>query len=700
MQRILLLLLMHFSLPAMLQAQVTQISSNTSLDLLAPLGTTKALLLESSFNRLWVTDATTSGTIRLSDTITYNGAGGLLNDQFVFAGTSPTYGSELWITDGTAAGTRLVRDIYPGTTSSEPQDDFAMLNGYLYFSASTQNEGRELWKTDGTAAGTTIVKDIIPGTGGSALKGRYDIASTGTYLLFNTTTAAAGYELWRSDGTEAGTYLLKDINPGVPSSTPSSYQIYNSLVLFWSETAAEGRELWRTDGTAAGTTLVKDIRTGPASSINTGFPMPSFSILYSFNNRLLFMADDGVHGEEIWTTDGTENGTYLLKDINPGIDRSFVSLLSSVPMNGKLYFAAYQQGSGSELWETDGTTNGTKLFKEILPGLDGGIPFLMPNFKFTNTAGWPVHQGPIFYFLFGLPADGGVELWKSNGTDAGTVKVKVMKTTDSDFGNLSYVYTNAGLYFSVDDGVHSDELWKSDGTDAGTTFIIDLNPNTGEGSEISFFPFPVNNKYMFTATNGDNASMWDLYHLDGDLVPLPVKLQNFTVSLSGADAQLRWLTATEENTQEFIVERSDDGSRFTQIGTITAAGYATKQSYSFKDAGVATINRQVVYYRLRIKDRDGKETMSKVLPLSLKKNGFDVKLLGNPVQQEIRLLLSQTTTPVTISLRDANGRIIRTWQVKPNGSLITLPIENVATGAYYLQLENAGKNSVIPVVKQ
>lgn len=701
MQRLILLLLIHLGLTHFAQAQVTQINSNTSLELVAPLGSNKALLVEAGMKRLWVTDAFAGGTFRLFDTLTYHGAGGLLNGKFIFAGTSPTYGSELWITDGTVAGTKLVKDIYPGTTSSEPEDDFALLNGRLYFSASTQNEGRELWSTDGTKDGTSLVKDIVPGPGGTALKGRYDIASTGSYLLFNSTTTATGYELWRSDGTDAGTFLLKDINPGPTGSNPAAYQVYNGAVLFWAETTAEGRELWRTDGTEGGTHLVKDIRTGPLSGINTSFPMPSLSVLYPFNNRLLFTADDGTTGEEIWTTDGTEAGTYRLQDINPGPDRSFVTLSLSIPMNGKLYFAAYQTGSGSELWETDGTIAGTKIFKEIMPGLDGGIPFLMPNFKWTNTSGWPTHQGSVFYFLFGLPADGGVELWKSDGTDAGTVKVKTLKTIDSDFGNLSYVYTNAGLYFSVDDGVHADELWKSNGTEAGTSLVIDLNTNAGEGSEISFFPFPINNKYVFTATNGDGL-LWDLYRLDGDLVPLPVKLQNFSASLAGADGQLRWVTASEENTAAFDVERSDDGARFTRIGTVTAAGTtASQQGYSFTDIGVGKSSRSVVYYRLRMKDKDGKEALSKVVSLSLKSgNEFSVQLLGNPVQSDIRLVLSKTTTPVNLSLKDAAGRSLKAWQVKNEGGVVSLPVGSLPRGTYYLQAESGGRSTTVSVMKQ
>ncbi len=700
MQRILLLLLLSFSFSPSVRGQVTQLASNNSLELLAPLGNNRSLLLEAGMNRLWVTDASTGGTFKLADTITYNGAGGLLNGQYVFAATSPSYGSELWITDGTIAGTRLVKDILPGTQSSEPQDAFVLLNGNLYFSASTANEGRELWYTNGTEAGTMLLKDIVPGPAGSALKGRYNLFSNGSYVLFNSVTAATGYELWRTDGTDAGTYLLKDINPNSASSTPSAFQAYNNMVLFLAETAAEGLELWRTDGTAGGTELVEDIRTGPASSINTGFPVPNFPMLYPFNNRLLFIANDGTTGEEIWTTDGTNAGTYLLQDINPGPDRSFVTLFTSVALNGKLYFTAYQPATGGELWETDGTIAGTRLFKEIMPGPDGGTPFLMPNLKFINTTTWPVHQGSSFYFLFGLPANGGVELWKSDGTDAGTVKVKVIKTTDSDFGNVSYVYTTAGLYFSVDDGIHGDELWRSNGTEAGTSLLINLNPNPGEGSNIEFFPFPVNNQFLFTATNGDNAFMQDLYRLDGNLVPLPVRLQNFSIALTGSDAALQWLTASEENTLEFIIERSDDGVRFNRIGAVAAAGTATNQAYAFRDAGIGNSNRPVAYYRLRMKDIDGKEAFSQVVPLNLKpKSGFAIQLLRNPVQNEIRLTVGKTTSGINLNLIDASGRIIKTWKTKSETGVLTLPVSNIAQGTYYLQAESGGKSSVVTILK-
>jgi ELWxxDGT repeat protein len=670
--------------------------------MLVPLGAGKAILLETSLNSLWVTDATSGGTLKLSDTIVYDGAGGLLNGQFVFAASSPTFGSELWITDGTVAGTRLLKDINPGKPGAEPQDDFVLLNGFLYFSASTPNEGREIWRTNGTEAGTSLVKDIVPGPAGSALKGRYDLFSNGSYLLFSCVAdAATGYELWRSDGTEPGTFLLKDINPNGASSTPSAFQVYNGSVLFWAETAAEGRELWRTDGTTGGTQLVKDIRTGPASSVNTGFPMPTIPVLYPFKNRLLFTADDGISGEELWTTDGTTAGTYQLKDINTGADRSYVSLPTSVALGGKLYFAAYQPGSGSELWETDGTTAGTKIFKEILPGMDGGIPFLLPNLKFDVAQGWPVHQGSFFYFMFGLPADGGVELWKSDGTDAGTVKVKTIKSTDSDFGNLSYVYTSAGLYFSVDDGVHSDELWKSDGTANGTSLLMDLNPNAGEGSEISFIPFTINNKYLFTASNGDNAFQWDLYRLDGDFATLPIRMGEFIVRKQGVDALLLWTTIQEENSKDFLVQRSTDGIHYVTIGTVPAAGNsATKKSYSFTDKQTPA-HAGIVYYRLVLQDNDGKKENSTVRTINLKaEKGWTVQINGNPVREQVNVVLAGIEKQASVQVHDASGKVVKTVTVAPNVSRLNIDLPELKAGVYFLNVVAGDEKKTIRFMKQ
>ena len=126
-----------------------------------------------------------------------------------------------------------------------------------------------------------------------------------------------GRELWVSDGTTAGTNILKDIRPGYDPSIYSDLQekwVLDTLLFFPAYETTHSRELWVTNGTTSGTHLLKDINptgSGSASSSNPEGFTP-------FNGKMAFFADDGVHGLELWLSDGTESGTNLVKDVYPG----------------------------------------------------------------------------------------------------------------------------------------------------------------------------------------------------------------------------------------------------------------------------------------------------------------------------------------------------------------------------------------------
>jgi ELWxxDGT repeat protein len=102
--------------------------------------------------------------------------------------------------------------------------------------------------------------------------------------------------------------------------------------------------------------LVADVNPGPADGIGTCF--------VSVGGKLIFGASDGVHGTELWTSDGTTVGTVLVKDINPGPAGSLVECLGIA--NGKLVFAADDGVHGPELWISDATAPGTTLVKDIM----------------------------------------------------------------------------------------------------------------------------------------------------------------------------------------------------------------------------------------------------------------------------------------------------------------------------------------------
>jgi len=150
----------------------------------------------------------------------------------------------LWKSDGTAAGTVLVKDINPGVNSGLRSYDgnFTNVNGTVYFAADDGTNGYELWKSDGTAAGTVLVKDINPGTG--SLSSLPDIENVNGTLYFPADDGTNGYELWKSDGTTAGTVLVKDINPASVTSLPQNLTNVNDKLYFTANDGINGYELW------------------------------------------------------------------------------------------------------------------------------------------------------------------------------------------------------------------------------------------------------------------------------------------------------------------------------------------------------------------------------------------------------------------------------------------------------------------------
>src|SRR5262249_44617037 len=182
-----------------------------------------------------------------------------VNGTLFFVPPSPDFGNELWKSDGTAEGTVLVKDINPGRRSSDPSD-LTNVNGTLYFSADDGVHGRQLWKSDGTENGTVLVLVINPG--GNALgRERAALTDVNGTLFFVANDGVHGPQLWESDGTVNGTVLVRIINPNGSAFTgPSSPQLLNvdGTLFFGADDGVHGMELWRSDGTAEGTFLVKD----------------------------------------------------------------------------------------------------------------------------------------------------------------------------------------------------------------------------------------------------------------------------------------------------------------------------------------------------------------------------------------------------------------------------------------------------------
>lgn len=381
----------------------------------------------------WKTNGTLAGTVMVKDIRTDAGLGSL-PDSFTTTSTRTYFtadatGSnrELWMTDGTEAGTVVVKtagDAEINTTAGSNPLHLTAVDNLLYFSAISAT-GRDPWVTDGTPAGTHIIADLSTISGqpdpdqftkfrndvffvsGSGSEGRrlrkisdptshVDIESLSNegplkvteMTLFGTSAnqrmyfvaeiLGKGVELWKSDGTNAGTEII-DINPGPVNSSPAQLTVVGNALYFVAtdgNVSNTGRELWRSTGSLATTKLVKDIVVGAGS--------PDIENMVEAGGKLFFTAQTEANGRELWVSNGTAAGTFMLKDIIPGTGSPGIQEMKNI--DGILCFSADDGINGREVWISDGTSAGTTMLDNLGPFSAG-----------SNPAGFTSFNGRVLY---------------------------------------------------------------------------------------------------------------------------------------------------------------------------------------------------------------------------------------------------------------------------------------------------------------
>jgi ELWxxDGT repeat protein len=235
--------------------------------------------------------------------------------------------------------------------------------------------------------------------------------------------------------------LVKEIRTSsLPqSSLPSGFVGLGDHVYFAADTFSNGTELWRTDGTPEGTQLVRDIHPGREGS--------DLGTLVPVGDTLFFRADDGQRHQELWKSDGTTAGTVLVKELETFYQDYGPSDLTNFA--GKLYFL-HPRGSG--LWTSDGTEEGT----ELVAGISRAN-------RLFNTGS----QLLVFACCY--------EIWTSDGTPSGTQRIaqNLPSFVDSWVASVDGVF-----FFRVHTTPHSMALWKSDGTPAGTSLVAESFPGS------------------------------------------------------------------------------------------------------------------------------------------------------------------------------------------------------------------------------
>jgi len=466
-----------------------------------------------------------------------------VNGVTYFVATNATNGRELWKTDGTTQGTSMLVDVNVGAGSSDPSS-LVNVNGVIYFAAKNASDGRELWRTDGTVGGTSMVKDLFTGTypvgyqqvGNSS--NPTQLTNVGGKLFFTARNGSSGVELWSSDGTIAGTAMVKNIYAdanGQPpsSSSPTQLTNYNGALFFVADDGQNGRELWKSDGTEAGTVMVKNIHEGTYQYTPTGGGSAQTrqnsahpGLLRVLNGQLYFVANDGTHGAELWETDGTAAGASLVKDIRSGTASAFTSSSLMEVVGNLLLFSANDGATGDELWRSDGTSAGTSLLKDLRPGAEGDLSYF-GSFSVIDN---------VLYFS-GNDGTKGKELWKSDGTAAGTVMLADIWTGNFTAGESSqgphsslptYITNvNGTLYFSAFTGETGRELWKYTPA-GGATLVADavagdksVDPSfiTEIGGRVFFSGNVISGKELFTLVEAETYQL--SIYIDGVAVTVP-----------------------------------------------------------------------------------------------------------------------------------------------------------------------------------
>ena len=571
----------------------------------------------------------------------FNSLGNMISigDTLYFAADDGKDGMELWRTNGKPEGTFMVKDIYPGYDGSSP-DNFYVYKNELYFTASDGLHGNELWKTDGTPEGTKMFMNLRPDSD------PYDKGSNPHHLIefkgllvFAAADTLFGANLWKTDGTPENTSRF----------FTSDYWNVTQLVttdekLFFLKNSGP-MEMWQSDGTADGTTLLsvdEYYSVKPLLSIDNKLYLITYTtynetirlytlptgqteceLLKEFNgssqeisnftkngNELYFSvcaeSPDDNYKDELWKTDGTEEGTMLVKSFGWNRFSSDSQIGTFISYKGKIFFNGGSTNQYS-LWNSDGTLAGTK---EISPA---GI---------CRNSSFVVNNNLIFF------CSGG-QLWSSDGTTSGTKLFTGLNLNQGlqrvrSVGNFIYFQTQenyqctlwnntpkpdiriqAGwkvmesgeiLTFSNTpvNGLNSmnltisnkglEELFVSGISVSGKSFYTDIEPGMIEPGKdriykLNFFPESegLKSEILIVNSNDNNQGSFQI-NLKGAAIEVDPKVifTDHSIVLPNADIVPDYDTLLLSSSE--ITEMSEPG---TPVGTFSVKGDPSDYTYNF-----------------------------------------------------------------------------------------------------------------------
>ncbi len=310
------------------------------------------------------------------------------NNQLIFTAEGGDTGRELWNYDFVSGKSKMIKDIFPYSNSGiDGNPYFNILNDKVFFLARSSHSNYWLFSTDGTEAGTQYVFPFP-----SDLFFFQDVVVAGNKIYF-----LINYQLWVSDGTNAGTKKLKTF--GSYTSGSVNLRVFGNKVVTAIDDGINGKQVWISDGTTDGTFLLKKIS-------NTGSAIGNDFDIVDFNNKFYFFAYDTESA--VWESDGTTVGTKKFTNKVRG------NFMQGYSLGNTFVFGGTDSAFGSEPWVSDGTVDGTKLIKDVVPGVWGSIGINSKVVRYRNKVAFDVMNN-----------SGEFQIWETDGTFNGTKQIAI-----------------------------------------------------------------------------------------------------------------------------------------------------------------------------------------------------------------------------------------------------------------------------------
>jgi ELWxxDGT repeat protein len=507
--------------------------------------------------RLWRTDGTPGGTFPLTPPLSMYTYGYLPSAVFdgrwlVFGACNTTQQCSLWRTDGSAAGTVET----PGIAAQ----DMVAMGGRVWFLGSGRN-ALGLWSTDGTDAGTRLVRRLPPGY-------LWLLTASGSRLFFMSGDVSG--ELWTSDGTAQGTIHVQTFAESghdfLPRVTNYLHPLGDGSVVFPAVRDSSFVDLWRSDGTRSGTRPLTRFADGSLGSyFNPGLRNDQIT---ASGGRVLFVADNGISGPRLWSSRGWLTSTAPVTGCPEGCPALLPESSLVALGNHRVLFAARDLAHGAELWTSDGSGPGTRLVADLCPGPCDSSPSAL-----TAAAGAVWLRATIS----GIAGTGGVSrLVRTDGTAAGTA---VLAPLPAGPTGLDLATLGSRVVFAGADADHGPQPWVTDGTPEGTRPVGGL-PGPRASSDPRDLTV-LGNRVVFTANDGGTRGVWLADASGASPLPLPSAGPAGASQVTAAGG-LAFFTLDEGDGNGADLWRTDG----TSAGTVRLAAFPGQRLSALHDFGV------------------------------------------------------------------------------------------------------------------